>query len=97
MITQDNIQESIYQAIDAINETLPADKQITKTEETVLFDASGAIDSLELTLLIVAIEQKIEQNFSARIVLADETTMSAEHSPFRTIKDLTAHIAQLME
>jgi acyl carrier protein len=91
------IFETIYKAFDQVNETLPKDKHIEKSPETVLLGEEGAIDSLGLTMLIVAIEQKIEEEFGVVITLVDASTMSKEHSPFRNVNKLAGHITMLLK
>lgn len=94
---KEKVLQAIYGAIDQVNETLPKEKHIEKTPQTMLFGAEGAIDSLGLTMLIVAIEQKIEEEFDAVITLVDSSTMSEERSPFRNVEKLTFHITTLLE
>ncbi len=77
--------------------TLPKEKHIEKSPQTVLLGEAGAIDSLGLTMLIVAIEQKIEEEFDAVITLVDSSTMSDEHSPFQSIEMLVDYIASLLK
>ena len=79
---QERVFQAIYRAFDQVNEALPKEKHIEKTPQTVLLGSEGGIDSLGLTMLIVAIEQKIEEDFDAVITLVDASTMSEEHSPF---------------
>jgi len=94
---EERVLTAIYKAFDQVNETLPKEKHIEKTPETILLGAEGAIDSLGLTILIVAIEQKIEDEFGAVITLVDASTMSEEHSPFQSVGKLAAHISLLLE
>ena len=93
---KERILGSIYMAIDQINETLPEEKRINKSLETVLLGPEGSIDSLGLTMLIVAVEQKIEEEFGQVITLVDATAMSEEHSPFQKVEKLVDHIDMLL-
>ena len=97
MNNQEKVVKAIYRAIDQVNETLPEEKHIVKSLQTVLLGKEGAIDSLGLTMLIVAIEQKIEEGFEVVITLVDSATMSEDHSPFNSIEKLAAHIVSLLE
>jgi len=94
---KEKILDALYKAFDSVNESLPEDKKIEKSPETVLFGTEGAIDSLGFTMLIVAIEQKIEEAFGSVITLVDATTMSEEHSPFQSVNKLVVHINGLLE
>ena len=91
------ILKIIYEAIDELNEQLPSDQKLEKSEATVLFDNEGKLDSLGLVNLIVLLEQKIDQNLNVQITLADEKAMSQEQSPFKSIKTLIAYISKLLE
>ena len=94
---REKVLQAIYKAFDQVNETLPKEKHIEKTPQTVLLGGEGAIDSLGLTMLIVAIEQKIEEELDTVITLVDSSTMSEEHSPFLSVEKLAAHISSLVE
>ncbi len=58
------------------------------TEDSVLFGKDGALDSMGLVTLIVAVEQAIEDRFGAAAGLADEKAMSQAKSPYRTVATL---------
>lgn len=90
------ILEAIVEAIDDINETLPSEGKISKDQKAYLYGPQGMIDSLTLTLLIVAIEQKIEQKLHASISLVDQTTASQDNA-FHNIKTLQSHIERLID
>ena len=94
---EERILSVIYDAIDEINEPLPKSQQCEKTLETSLFGPDGHLDSLGVTILIVALEQRIEQEFDMYISLTDENTMSFEYSPFLSVVSLAQHISGLLE
>ncbi len=94
---EEQVLSVIYSAIDEINEPLPKAQQCEKTLETSLFGPNGHLDSLGVTILIVALEQRIEEEFDTYISLTDENTMSLEYSPFLTVDSLTQHISGLLE
>ena len=91
------IIDSIYAAFDEVNETLTQDRKIPKSLETRLLGEDGAIDSLGLTILIVAIERQIEDRLRVTISLVNEQAMSEESSPFRSVKFLAEYIESLMK
>ena len=91
------ILQLIYRAMDEVNQTSPDDEKVENSEETVLLGAGGGIDSLKLTMLIVSIEQKVEEEFKAVISLVDSSTMSEETSPFRKVRFLVEYIDSLLE
>jgi acyl carrier protein len=96
MLQTEKIYNAIYNAIDEVNETLPKEKRIVKDKETVIYDPDGYVDSLGLTMLIVAVEQKVEEELGVMVTLVDANAMSYETSPFRTVNLLANHILGLM-
>lgn len=89
------INNIICIVIDELNEQF-SEQKLTKTPETVLFGQGGKLTSLELVNLIVATEQKLEEEFGISITLADEKAMSQKNSPFRTIGTLSEYISTLL-
>ena len=89
----EKVLQVIFGAIDEINEQCPEGQRLTKSVNTVLFGEGGKLDSLGLVSLIVATEQKIEEEFDRSLTLADEQAMSQKTSPFRTVSTLSAYIS----
>ena len=67
------------------------------TLDTNLFGSDGVFDSMGLVSLIVANEERIEEEFSIAITIADERAMSQSKSPFRTVRSLGDYIKKLMK
>jgi D-alanine--poly(phosphoribitol) ligase subunit 2 len=97
MITREQIQSVVFEALGEINLQSPIKKQFTLSEETVLFGRSGVLDSLGLVNLIVAVEQRLEDELGITLVLADEKAMAQKNSPFRTVATLVDYILQQMD
>ena len=97
MMENGKIIQVIFSAIDEINQQLPKEQRLEKSIDAVLFGRSGKLDSLGLVNLIVATEQKIEEQFGVTMNLADERTMALENSPFETVRTLADHISLLKE
>jgi len=95
MESTDQIMAAIYSAVDEINQTLPPENHIPKSEDTVLMGPQSAIDSLGVVLLIVAIEQKVSRALGRTVVLTNNMLVSAEENPFKTLGALRKHILQL--
>lgn len=93
----ERIVQAIYKAVDEVNEQLPKEYRIEKSMETALFGRTGSLDSLGLVSMIVAVEQKIEEEFGVAIVLADEKVLSQQTSPFQTIGTLVNHVSMLLK
>jgi acyl carrier protein len=100
MHTMENIERitrSVFSVIDEFNQTAPPEKKLKKALDAILFGKNGMLDSVGLVHLIVATEQRIEEDFGIPMSLADERAMSQEKSPFRTVDTLVNYIAVLLE
>jgi acyl carrier protein len=64
-------------------------------EDTRLLGRKGVLDSMGLVTLIVDVEQRLEEEYGAVVVLADERAMSQKRSPFRTVGTLSDYIHAL--
>ena len=93
----ERVLRAIFSAIDDVNIQLAKDQQLEKSVGTVLFGQSGKLDSLGLINLIVTTEQKIEEEYGAVITLANESAMSQDNSPFRTIGTCAEYTASLLQ
>ena len=61
--------------------------------DTKLFGSDGALDSMGLVTLIVAVEQAIEDKYDDAVALADEKALSQQRSPYRTVTTLAEYAA----
>lgn len=97
MAKKEKVIQAILSAVDELNMQLPKEKQLEKSVNTVLFGSSSKLDSLGLVDLILATEQKIEEEFESIVTLANEKAMSQKKSPFRTIGTLAEYICFLLD
>lgn len=95
--TKDRVLQVIYSGIDSVNLVSSKDARLTKEPETTLMGETGELDSLGLVNLIVAIEQKLEEEFEVTVNLADGQAMSLKDNPFATVSTLADYIAGLLE
>ena len=93
----DRITALIWDAIDEVNELLPEDARVAKQADTVLLGESGSLDSFGLVNLVVALEQRIEDEFGVTLTLADDKAMSYSRSPFRTVATLRDYVTALLK
>ena len=56
--------------------------------ETTIFGEDGLLDSAALVSLVVAVEERIDEQMGVAISLADERAMSQKRSPFQSIATL---------
>lgn len=97
MTKKGRIISVIFSAIDDVNQLLQKDHQLEKSMNTFLFTESGELDSLGLVNLIVAVEQRIEEEFGITITLADGKAMHQNNNPLKTIGTLADYIGLLLE
>lgn len=93
----DAVLEAIYSAIDQINRELPKNKQLKKSEETVLYGKLGKLDSLSFVGLVVATEANIEAKLKVSVTLANTLAFTQKNSPFKTVRSLAAHARALID
>ena len=65
--------------------------------DTALYGSKSNIDSIGLVSIIVATEEKIEEEFGIAITLADEKAMSQNNSPFLSIRSLSDYIGNFLK
>jgi len=95
-MTNNEIQQIIFNAIEMANNAREEDKQIPVSEDTELYGTSGQLDSMGLVAFLVDIEESFQDN-EINITLSDERAMSQSHSPFRNVQSLTDYIATLIK
>lgn len=68
-----------------------AKQKVDLVDDAPLFGIGGALDSLALVTLLVAVEQGIDDALGVVLTLADEKAASQARSPFRTVGSLVAY------
>lgn len=91
-----SVRDVVFESIDAFNDSNYGRTQLEKRDDQVLFGLGGALDSLGLVNLIVALEGKLEDELGRTVVLANEKAMSERNSPFRTVGTLVAFVTSLL-
>jgi len=79
------MEKLLKEAIKEINEELEIDELENVTDDTPLFEL---LDSMAVLDLILEIESKLQDKYGKYIQIADETTMDATKTPFKTFKTL---------
>ena len=96
MTTNERVIQAIFSALEEVNQQLLKEQRLEKSIDTVLLGESGHLDSVGLVTLIVATEEKIEEEFGVSITLTDKRALSQKESPFKTIGMLTNYIVLLL-
>ena len=91
------ILKLIFQLVDELNERLPEEERLEKSKKTPLTGESAKLDSLKLVSLIVAAEQKVQEEFNATVTIANERILDPKESPLRTIETLADYISMLVQ
>jgi len=97
MLSKDHLLEAIYEAIDEVNQQFPVEQRLEKGLKTSLLGGESKLDSLGFVTLIVAIEQKMEENVGVMISLTDEIVVSHNDDPFETVGTLCDYILSSLE
>ncbi len=92
MLSREEILKIIIGIIADLNQSLFKDSPLAKSPDTILFGSGSKLDSLGLVNLIVALEQKIEDEYSVSLTIVDERAMSQSSSPFKTINSLADYV-----
>lgn len=90
------VESLIFDAVKNLNTQIPSDQHLQLDRGAVLLGAGGALDSLGVVNLIVAVEEKIDSKFGKFVSLANEEYLVAESSPFKTLGGLIDHVYNLM-
>ena len=95
-MTNSDIQQIIFDAIEMANNAREDDRQIPVSAETELYGTNGQLDSMGLVSFLVDIEESFQDN-DINISLSDERAMSQSRSPFRSVQSLTDYITALLK
>jgi len=90
MNIEDQIIQSIYDAIVEINQSLGTGQRLATTPDTVLL-GNGRLDSLQLLNLTLAVESNIEKRLKQSVSVIDAALLGDEQSPV-TVSDLAGRI-----
>lgn len=86
----------VAEALAEVNELLPPGQSVSEAAHTVLIGEGGALDSVGLVNLIVAIEARVEQQYGRSLGLAELLANDQQRERLRTVGGLTAHIQELV-
>lgn len=97
MSQDDKIKSVVFEAIDEINQQLLEQQRLSKSPEVVLVGGEAMLDSMAFVNLIVAVEEKMVNEFGVNITLVDERAFSQDETPFKTIGNLIDYISNLLK
>ena len=93
-ITKGELIDTIFRAIDEINKLSPPESQLHKDPSTILLGETGALDSLGLINLIVAIEERIHNDHGIQVIVLEEDALASPEGAYRSIDTLAVWILE---
>lgn len=94
---KEKIQDIVKDSLLEFNEETDDNKALEISENTILLDKKGKLDSLDFVTLVVIIESNIFNKLDKNITIVSEKAFSKKYSPFKDVKSLTEFIAELLE
>ena len=85
----ETVRTAVWKAVEEYNQTQEEAHRLPPDPQAVLLGKEGRLDSLGLVSLIIAVEQRLGQDFGVQLTLADEKALSQKNSPFRSLAALT--------
>ena len=97
MLTSDDIDVIIFNAIAALNAERADDAQIKVSPATPLFGTDSEIDSLEFVSVITDVETALNVDHGLSVPLADDRALSRPQSPYETVATLRDYVMEVIE
>src|SRR5436853_3342452 len=97
MASDNRIVNAVYAAVDELNQQLPKNAQIEKSQNAPLYGASGKLESLDFVTFIMEVEEKIKTEFGVDITIADEHLLSKKQSPFSSVQTLVEYLDEVLK
>jgi hypothetical protein len=79
---------AVFEAIDELNATLAPDRQLDKELACPLFGVDRRVESMDLVMLLVSVEDRLRDHLDVSVSLVSERAMSQRTSPFLTVGTL---------
>ena len=91
MADHKSVQKAVFNAIDKVNELLPAAKKLNKSADELIIAENSKLDSLGLINFLVGCEQQIENEIGAKIILLDGSVF--DNDSYRNVEALINFIS----
>lgn len=97
MEVSNRVHRLIFEALDAIRETLPKGTALPATLDAPLLEAAGgALDSLGVVNLMVEVEGRVQSEMGASVSLVPALAELPATSPFRSVGTLADYLETLL-
>jgi len=80
---KEKIKNILMDSLLEFNEETDDDKALEISENTILLDKKGNLDSLDFVTLVVIIESNIFNKLGKNITIVSEKAFSKKYSPFK--------------
>lgn len=88
-----DVRNTVFRAIDELNEQRPRADHIAKSDDAPLVGADGALDSLGFVNLIAILEQRIESDLQASLTLIDHDVLADASRHFKSVGSTVMYLA----
>jgi acyl carrier protein len=95
MDTNTRIRQTVFSALDELNEQLPPSLRLEKDDRTPLTGPDGPLDSLNVVNLVAALEQKIEERLATTVDLIDNGLFD-ETQPLQNVGTLVTFVSAVV-
>lgn len=85
------MRDLLIDAIKEVNRELEIEELENIDDETPIFEL---LDSMAVLDLVLEIENRLQQKYSKYIQIADDKTMDALNTPFKTFKTLLEYVEE---
>ena len=96
-MNKEDLAQTIYEAMEELNEQLPEESNLPKERETVLYGEGGLLDSMGFINLLVILEEKLESDLKISVGLTSDSEILAQPERRWTVTELSSHIGELMD
>jgi acyl carrier protein len=96
-LNKEDLAQTIYEAMEELNEQLSEESNLPKEHETVLFGEDGLLDSMGIINLLVILEEKLESSLKISVGLTSDSEILAQPERRWTVAELSTHIGELMD
>ena len=79
-----------------LNLSLAESIELERGADAPLYGADGPLDSLALVTLVIAVEQRLQDEFGVTCTLTDDRAFSQDESPFRSVGALATFATMMM-
>ncbi len=89
-LSKANILQTIFGAVDEVNQILAEEKRLEKSPGTLLAGENGSLDSLGMINFIVEVEGRVQKDFNLALNLVE--ALDSPEQPMNSIGRLVEYI-----